>query len=203
MSHNLLTQALAALEIACDHIDMDALAVSHATDLAKIRAARAVLAAQRERDAQQGAVADMHVGGTDVFGKAAIITKRPMADTLPLGDYELYLHAAPKSDEARDAQQGAVAWVSPSRGYNTVGYDCEKLNALPVGTKLYPHAAPQSDEARDAARYRWLRKGSVLKTYVETDGLVITSEYEAATENFGAKLDATIDSAMSTTKGAK
>lgn len=46
MNGNLLNQVIEALEIACDHIDLSALATSHANDLAKIRAA---LAAIRQR----------------------------------------------------------------------------------------------------------------------------------------------------------
>jgi hypothetical protein len=41
--------------------------------------------------------------------------------------------------------QEPVAWIADTkRGYNTVGYECKKVNALPHGTMLYttPPAAP-------------------------------------------------------------
>jgi hypothetical protein len=47
--------------------------------------------------------------------------------------------------------QEPVAWIADTkRGYNTVGYECKKVNALPHGTMLYtiPPAAPEL-EGRD------------------------------------------------------
>ena len=47
--------------------------------------------------------------------------------------------------QARSAPvQEPVAWIADTkRGYNTVGYECKKVNALPHGTMLYttPSAA--------------------------------------------------------------
>jgi hypothetical protein len=47
--------------------------------------------------------------------------------------------------------QEPVAWIADTkRGYNTVGYECKKVNALPHGTMLYttpPAAKPAVPDA--------------------------------------------------------
>jgi hypothetical protein len=49
-----------------------------------------------------------------------------------------------------------VAWIADTkRGYNTVGYECKKVNALPHGTMLYttPPAQPAPVKVWEAEGY--------------------------------------------------